>query len=253
MDFFNSFKRYRRLRRVRELTDHRVDIRYAKNTVSELSRLCELHGSDKGRINQSPAPYSWPSHNYADFYEMLFAHCRNTIGSILECGLGTNNPDVPSSMGINGRPGASLRVWRDYFPDANVVGIDIDPNILFSEERITTFQVDQTSKESITAFLEKIGDRQFDIIIDDGLHEFSAGLCLFDNTIARLAEHGVYLIEDVSQIDLSKYAAHFAKRADTYDCRYVSLYRPALPLGGNSIVMITKKQLPFSDPLKAIA
>ena len=34
-------------------------------------------------------------------------------------------------MGIKGKPGASLRVWKDYFPNANIIGVDIDENILF--------------------------------------------------------------------------------------------------------------------------
>lgn len=241
MDIFYKLKEHRRLRKVRDLTNHRLSVRYAKDFKSELSRLCDLYGSDKGHVATGPTPYSWPSHNYADFYEMIFGHCRNTIASVLECGMGTNNPGLPSSMGVDGKPGASLRVWRDYFPNAEIIGIDIDSKILFQEERISTYQVDQTSSESIRAFLDQIPGTEFDVILDDGLHKFSAGRTLFENTIHRLKPDGVYLIEDVSQIDLSKYAAYFADHIDEYYCRYINLYRPAIPLGGNSIVMITRK------------
>ena len=54
--------------------------------------------------------------------------------NIFEVGLGTNNVDVPSNMGKDGKPGASLRAWRDYFPNA-----DIDTRILFKEDKIQTF------------------------------------------------------------------------------------------------------------------
>ena len=29
-------------------------------------------------------------------------------------------------MGKQGKPGASLRTWREFFPNAQVIGIDID-------------------------------------------------------------------------------------------------------------------------------
>ena len=45
---------------------------------------------------------------------------------LIECGLGTNNINFKSSMGINGKPGASLRMWRDFFPSARIIGVDID-------------------------------------------------------------------------------------------------------------------------------
>ena len=32
---------------------------------------------------------------------------------VLELGLGSNNPDVPSNMGVFGVPGASHRGWRE--------------------------------------------------------------------------------------------------------------------------------------------
>jgi hypothetical protein len=68
---------------------------------------------------------------------------------VFECGVGTNNPNITSNMGVNGQPGASLRVWRDYFQNAEVFGADIDRGILFEEQRIRTFYVDQTNKDSI--------------------------------------------------------------------------------------------------------
>ena len=39
---------------------------------------------------------------------------------MFECGLGTNNPNLKSNMTENGIPGASLRVWRDYFFNAKI-------------------------------------------------------------------------------------------------------------------------------------
>jgi len=226
---------------VRSKNSHRIDICYTKNAKSELSRLCDFYGSDKGESNSEDNPYPWPSHTYADFYAMLFGHCRQSVKNVLECGVGTNNPDLASSMGVNGKPGASLRVWRDYFPNANIVGIDIDEDILFKEERIKTFLVDQTSPSSIQKFWNSVGVENFDLILDDGLHAFHAGLCLFENSFEHLAANGVYIIEDVSLSNLTKYASYFETHTEKYYCRFVNLYRPNMPLYDNSVLMITKK------------
>jgi hypothetical protein len=45
-------------------------------------------------------------------------------------------------------PGASLRAWRDFFRNGSVHGIDVQPDCLFSEERITTHLCDSTNAES---------------------------------------------------------------------------------------------------------
>ena len=113
-------------------------------------------------------------------------------------------------MSNNGyKPGASLRMWRDYFPAAEIVGLDIDSDILFTEDRIKTFQCDQTDAASIAAVKNKISDIKFDVIIDDGLHRPHAAFCFFDNMIDRLADGGIYIIEDVPPTNFAEYADHF--------------------------------------------
>jgi hypothetical protein len=62
---------------------------------------------------------------------------------ILEIGIGTNNPSLVSTMGIYGTPGASLYSFREYLPNSQIYGADIDTNILFTHDRIKTFYVNQ--------------------------------------------------------------------------------------------------------------
>jgi hypothetical protein len=152
--------------------------------------LCELmtsYGSDKG--------YRW--HNYTLLYHFLFRHHRHRVRSVFELGIGTNFADTPSNMGLNGSPGASLRAWRDYFPNARIVGADIDERVLFSEDRIITWQVDQRSKESIDRLWHHFGDVSFDIMIDDGLHQIDANATFMQNSVWKLRPHGFYIIEDI--------------------------------------------------------
>lgn len=175
-----------------------------------LNHLCDLHGSDKGSEGFPTDVYWWMPHTYTKVYALLFAARKNDNLVIFECGLGTNNLDMESNMGVNGKPGASLRVWRDYFINSNIYGADIDKRVLFSEDRIITDYMDQTNPESVRAFWDKHNIRP-DIIIDDGLHEPRAGITLYENSIDRLNDGGVYIIEDVVQDELKVYREYFAK------------------------------------------
>jgi len=86
---------------------------YAKNENAQINKLCDKYGTDKGQSVQDSKPYGWLSHNYADFYEILFRCRKKDVQLLIECGLGTNNISIVSSMGKNGKLGASLRMWID--------------------------------------------------------------------------------------------------------------------------------------------
>lgn len=211
---------------------------YAKNTKCEVSKLCDVYGSDKGELRKDGHPYPWPSHTYADFYSRLFFHCRHGVKYVFECGLGTSNPNLPSSMGISGKPGASLRLWRDFFPNASVYGADIDKDVLFEEERIKTYFIDQLDPIAIKSFWKTVGIKDFDFMIDDGLHTFEAGSTLFLNSIDKLSVNGIYIIEDVGSADLLRYKDFF--RNKNYAVEYVFLFRPSMGLSDNSLIAVRK-------------
>ena len=223
------------IRVLQKYADRIIEISYPKDHQSELARLCELHGSDKGAITNDNL-----TNTYTDFYEMLFWQNRHTIKNVFECGIGRDNSEVKKVKGSNGFPGASLRVWRDYFPNAQIVGADILENVLFREERIETYCVDQTDPQSIANFLGKLDDREFNIIIDDGLHEYHAGITLFENMIHRLSADGVYIIEDNSASRLCRYAEYFQGTTD-YSVRFINLRHPQRRLLGGSLIQIVKK------------
>jgi hypothetical protein len=193
-------------------------------TQGEVSLLCQLYGSDKGSpVGGSPF-YPWAAHTYAPVYEWLFAPLRGEVRKVFECGLGTNNPGVRSSMGAQGQPGASLRVWRDYFPGAMVVGADIDRAVLFSEERIVTGYLDQTAPDTIAQFFASLASGlrdDFDIMIDDGLHTFEAARCLLENALPHLKSGGFYIIEDMPLEAVSRFKAYFAEHPSADSVRYM--------------------------------
>ena len=218
--------------------DYQIICSYQKNLNCELSRLCDLWGSDKGEIRSGGHPYPWPSHTYADYYTRLFAHCRNSVTKVFECGLGTNDPLLPSSMLVSGRPGASMRVWRDFFPNAIIFGADIDKTILFEEERIRTYFIDQLDPIAISTYWAKIKVDDFDFMVDDGLHTFEAGSTLFLHSIDKLADFGIYIIEDVVATDLLKFRDFF--RDKEYVVDFVNLNRPSTDLDGNNLIVVRR-------------
>jgi hypothetical protein len=98
--------------------------------------------------------------------------------------------------GTWGCPGGSLRALRDYLPHAVVLGADIDPEIMFTEDRIRTFVVDQTDPESLAALASQIGSG-FDLVIDDGLHSPHANLAVATFALPLLRPGGWLVIEDI--------------------------------------------------------
>ena len=199
------------------------------NSNSKLTELMNYYGSDKGGKNNH--------HNYADFYSEIFFHRRNEIRNFLEIGLGTNNVNLPSNMGIDGVPLASLRAWRDYFKNAQVYGADIDKSILKNEERIKTFFVDQTNPESIKKLFNSIGELKFDIILEDGLHEYNANICFFENSIDYLKNNGIYIIEDIFYKDKNKFLNYFKNK--NYNFSIVDIYHKK-NIANNCLVIVRK-------------
>ena len=177
---------------------------YNSESINQLTELFSKYGSDKGSSKKS-SNYNWTPHTYSDYYYKLFFQNRASIRNLLEVGIGSKNLSIPSNMGESGSPGASLRAWRDFFVNANIYGCDIDPETLFTEERISTFEMDQTNQSSIIKTIGKFGGIDVDIVIDDGLHTFIAGSTLFSNIFYKLSTNGIYIIEDVHFEDLDNY------------------------------------------------
>jgi hypothetical protein len=152
--------------------------------AADLGELFVKYGSDKAT-----------DHNY----HVLYAHLlqdRPAVTRLLEIGLGTNNEDVLSHMTRVGRPGASLRAFRDYLPNAAIFGADVDRRILFREDRIETFHVDQTNPDSFRDLASRVGSG-FDLVIDDGLHSPLANLQTLLFALPLLKPGGCFVVEDI--------------------------------------------------------
>jgi hypothetical protein len=156
------------------------------SSVRELAALFSRYGSDK-----------CSAHDYHLFYAPLLAPRRNDPLRILEIGIGTNHPDVVSTMGASGKPGASLRAFRDFCSNAQVFGADIDRRVLFEEQRIHTYYVDQTRSRSFHELAASLPDGLFDLVIDDGLHSPNANIATMLFALTILKPSAVFVVEDI--------------------------------------------------------
>jgi hypothetical protein len=165
---------------------------------TELCTIMSYYGSDKGD------PFNQGNHNYTRFYYNLFNPVRKNKLRVFELGLGTNNVNIPSNMGVDGKPGASLRGWQHFFPNAEIFGADIDRDILFKEDRITTYYCDQYSEVDTREMWNNppLMEDGMDIIIEDGYHVFTHNVAFFENSNYKLNVGGVYIIEDIMEYTL---------------------------------------------------
>lgn len=167
-------------------------LHYPSGLARNLGALAQKNVTDKGGTNIDGTPI----HGYTDFYQVFFEARKNDIKKVLEFGIGSRDLDIPSNMGAQAIPGASLRMWREFFPKAHITGVDIDPKTMLREERITTAVVDQLSRESIAGFLSKEG-QLWDLIIEDGLHSRESIINCLEESIDYLEPNGYMIVEDL--------------------------------------------------------
>ena len=180
----------------------------SRQQVERLAALFVAHGSDKAT-----------AHNYHLFYGWILARVGDEP-RIFEIGLGSNNVDTPSNMGARGRPGASLRAFRDAFDKAEIYGADVDQRILFEEKRIRTHFVDQTDPASFTA-LQQWLPGQLDLLIDDGLHAPNANLNTLLFGLDQIKPGGWIVVEDILEPMLPIWRVVALMLPDTYSPKII--------------------------------
>ena len=147
-------------------------------------------------------------HGYTPYYQELLKDMD--VRKMLEIGIG-----CPENMGhVEGYgivPGLNLLMWEEYFQDAEIYGLDINPDILVNKGRIRSFQCDQGSEDSLRAATARTGG-EFDLIIDDGSHLPEHQVLTAKVLIPLILKPGgIYIIEDVQ--DPGQVVPHLP-----YDC-----------------------------------
>lgn len=123
------------------------------------------HGTDKATF-----------HKYLDFYEKHLPD-RSFSGRLLEIGV---------------MDGCSIRMWREYYPNAEIVGIDTGLQVDLRIDGTTLLELDGTKPEHTT----QLGT--FDIIIDDASHMTKDQQKSFEHLFYnQLNKGGLYILEDL--------------------------------------------------------
>jgi len=141
-----------------------------------LTKLAISYGTDK-----------FGYHDYTPNYYKLFKHLRNKPIRLLEIGVG-GYQDAD-------RGGESLEVWRDFFPKAKVIGIDIQTKEMDLGDRVQILKGSQVDPDFLRQLVADHGP--FDIIIDDGSHQNLHVVTSFELLYPTLAPGGIYVVEDV--------------------------------------------------------
>ena len=124
---------------------------------------------------------------FIQLYEKYFEPFRNLKINILE--IGVENGD-------------SLRIWREYFPNANICGIDIaKKNFIIKNTDI--LMGDQSDPKFLQLLIDKY--KNFDIVIDDGSHQSKHIIESFKYLFPHLNFNGLYVIEDLQTSYFPRY------------------------------------------------
>lgn len=130
---------------------------------------------DQGRHTNGTDKES--NHHYGEAYECLFPD-REAIKLVLEIGVAD---------------GASLCAWREVFPNATIVGMDIHPSAQATGPRMEFHIGDQRSHSDC---IRVAAGRQFDVIIEDATHETANNLLTLFYMWPYVKPGGLYIIEE---------------------------------------------------------
>ncbi len=118
-------------------------------------------------------------HGYHRFYEDVLNKYRKKNFNFLEIGMDK---------------GESLNLWKDYFPKANIYGLEINQGV--ENDRIVVMKGNQNKITDLKKLIKLTNN--CDVILDDGSHVPSHQLKSFNYLFEHcLSDGGVYIIEDI--------------------------------------------------------
>tara|TARA_Y100001972_G_C7646951_1_gene325164 strand:+ start:1008 stop:1580 length:573 start_codon:yes stop_codon:yes gene_type:complete len=169
----------------------------------ELDKLYKKQGLNFTDKNQE--------HSYLPVYDKILKRFKSTAKHVLEIGIYT---------------GGSIKLWKDYFDQAWIIGLDIQDIIrlqaIKEDNRIELWTNQNAYNKSFIE--EKFIPKSFDVIIDDGPHTLESQLDFINLYVPYLTDTGILIIEDVQDISwiekLSKQTPDFLKKyIKIYDLR----------------------------------
>lgn len=151
----------------------------------DLTELANRFGSDKGS----------DKHRYTELYHMLFQPYRDRKITLMEMGLLIGGPEHGKGADRETPDLPSIRMWLEYFRNAQIIGLDVSDFSWFQHDRFRFQRCDMDSR----AELARAGASLpvCDIIIDDASHASHHQQNAFLEMFPRLKSGGLYIIEDL--------------------------------------------------------
>lgn len=162
----------------------------------QITPLCEIafkYGTDK-------CPQL--KHSYTPFYYELLKDKQLSAKKVLELGIGhykgmdKNEWNYDPGLNRQYHRGASLYMWRDFFPNAQIYGADRVPEAIFQDDRLSTFLTDERSKEDLENLIKSTGS-DIDVVVDDASHKVADQIFAAQTLLPLLNKDVIYIIEDV--------------------------------------------------------
>lgn len=151
-----------------------------------LTDIADRHGSDKGSTK----------HRYTELYHLLFQPLRDRPLRLLEMGLQIGGPEHGKPAGRQTTDLPSVRMWLEYFPRAEIIGLDVSDFGWFHDPRFRFIRCDMEERPAIAAAAASVGE--LDIVIDDASHASHHQQAGFLEFWPRLRRGGIYIIEDLA-------------------------------------------------------
>ena len=163
------------------------------NQTTPLCNIAFKYGTDK-------CPQI--KHFYTPFYYEFFKDKQRSVKKVLELGIGhyqgmdKNEWNFDAGLNRKYHRGASLYMWRDFFPNALIYGADRIPEAIFQDERLTTVLADERNKADLENLVKQTGS-DIDIVIDDASHKVDDQVFAAQTLLPLLNKNVIYIIEDV--------------------------------------------------------
>lgn len=137
-----------------------------------------------------------------EFYNDLFSPRQQSVKNLLEIGM---------------QNGHSMRLWRDYFANADIYGLDINKcHSLTNQNRIHPIYKNAYTSEVVDSFEKNF----FDIVIDDGPHTFPTMEFFCKNYLSLVKPGGLLILEDI--VDIS-WTDKFMQLFNGYDAKVIHM------------------------------
>lgn len=159
-------------------------------------------------------------------YDLLYPKILEIIKENYEKNLANGDDRQLTILDIGVYRGGSIKMWREIFPDALIIGFDhnynnVDKSLaneFNKDKKISFYKGDQSSVKLRDIMIEN--DYMFDLIIDDASHQLGPQMASFVRLRDRLKKGGMYLIEDIyPEYD---YPDDFLELFDNVDLSYIN-------------------------------